>query len=739
MKIVAPRTLARNWLTIILSILFVTASPSWAQTSDLHLPPPTFTDATDALQAGRFREALAILGGQLESTATEDLPLEALVLRATLYGHLGYSQESITDWQTVIDRAVWMRTFARRALVKTLAGRDLAKQSESILSDLTREDLNRHLDVTLIVADAYRNTGDTLAARRLYRQVVNRQPRGPLGDDGRLGIAASWEQEGDVASAIVALHETKLHHSRPTTFEVALTSERRLVAQHGVAPREFTGTQYRTLARRLRSASRFELARELINNWRNFSTFDQQQDQIEAEWIATLYAQRANEEGVTACQKFYETFPQSPLLPSIRLTDFRLAVRMVDTDRAKRSGLNIWEGRIPSVSPAQRRSAATLLAAYLVAVGDITDGLDLYRELFTSAQSADEERAMLWRAGVAALRIGQTERALVNLRSLIDRNPSGELVPAGLYWLGVAELHGNTEAGIQTLKSVATRFPYHYYGIRAQERLKVLTDNTDTVGGATLTFPPLSVTRQTTDRAEYRAAMTLARAGLIDDAAWYLRRLLSGKDNKGLALLAARASAQANSYANVGRILVNHFGPFLQRPSLGLPDDFWRLVYPRPFWDTVTESGTNHAVDPFLLVSLMRQESRFDPNARSNVGAIGLFQIMTYTAEALAHRAGVPNVLDNGSVNELTLAHPAVNSAIAARLTADLLAIFDGANAPVAASYNAGEDRVAVWWTAASGVPEDFFVDTIPYSETRRFVREVLANRSAYERVYGGQ
>ena len=177
MKIVAPHTLVRNW-PIILSILFATASPSWAQTRDLHLPPPTFTDATKTFQAGRFREALTILDGQLESTTSEDLPLEALVLRAELYGHLGYYQESITDWQTVMDRAVWMRTFARRALVKNLAGRDLAKQSDSILSDLTREDLNRHLDVTLIVADAYRNTGDTLAARRLYRQVVNRQPRG---------------------------------------------------------------------------------------------------------------------------------------------------------------------------------------------------------------------------------------------------------------------------------------------------------------------------------------------------------------------------------------------------------------------------------------------------------------------------------------------------------------------------------------------------------------------------------
>jgi len=739
MKIVASRTLVRSWSPIILSILFAAARPVWAQTSDLHLPSPTFTDATETFQAGRFQEALAILDNQLKLTADEDLPLEALVLRATLYEHLSRHQESLTDWQAVIERAAWMRTFARRALVKSFAGRDLARQSESILSDLASEDLNRHLDVTLIAADAYRNIGDTMAARRLYRHVVNRQPRGHFGDAGRLGIAASWEQEGDMTSAIVALHETKIHHSRPTTFEVALTSEHRLIAQYGVTPHRYTKTQYRTLVRRLRGASRFKLARELIEDWRNSNTSEQQQDQIEAEWIATLYAQRANEEGVTACQEFYKAFPQSTLLPSIRLTDFRLAVRMVDTSRAKRNGLDIWEGRIPSATSTQRRSAATLLAAYLVAVGDVTDGLNLYRELFQSSQSADEERAILWRAGVAALRTGQTDRALVNLRSLIDRNPSGELVPAGLYWLGVAELQGNTGAGIPTLESVVKRFPYHYYGIRAQERLKRLTGTTYTFGEAPLRFPQLSLPRRTTDQAEYRAAMTLARAGLVDDAAWYLRRLLSGRDNKGLALMAARASAQANSYANVGRILVNHFSPFLQRRSLGLPDDFWRLVYPRPFWDAVTQSGANHGVDPFLLVSLMRQESQFDPDARSNVGAIGLFQIMTYTAKALAQRAGVANLLDSGSVNESTLARPAVNSAIAARLTADLLGMFEGANAPVAASYNAGEDRVAIWWAAASNVSEDFFVDTIPYSETRRFVREVLANRVAYERIYGGQ
>ena len=64
--------------------------------------------------------------------------------------------------------------------------------------------------------------------------------------------------------------------------------------------------------------------------------------------------------------------------------------------------------------------------------------------------------------------------------------------------------------------------------------------------------------------------------------------------------------------------------------------------------------------------------------------------------------------------------------------------MFDGSHAPVIASYNAGEERVAVWWQASHGMSEDFFVDTIPYTETRRFVREVITNRTAYDRIYVG-
>ncbi len=729
-----------------LSILLLVATTTlWAGNDDLRLPPPTFSEATGAWRDGRAHDALIVLEDELVAanaeTPDQEYPqLEALVLRATLYGQLGRHQDAEADWQTVIEREAWMRTFARRALVTSLLSRGAAAQTEPILAELSRPDASRHIDLTLQVADTYRESGKTSDARRLYQDVLSRQDRGAFGDAARLGIAASWELDGDVAAALTVLREAQIHHRSPNTFEAAAAAERRLLAAHGGDPTPFSETEYRTLVRRLRNGSRFTPALALIDEWRAAHAPDGRTAEIAAERIATLYVQRANADAMAACQGFYEQFPNSPRVPEIRLTDYRLAVRIVDIDRARRLGLDLWEGRVPGAIPRQRRDAATLLAAFLVAVGDVSGGLDLYRQLFEAAPSADDQRAVLWRAGVAALRDGQHERALANLRGLMGRDPSGDLLPAGLYWLGVAESQDDIATGTRTLETVARRFPYHYYGMQARERLQRLSGDAGVASGeTTLTFPQLALNQATEERAEYRAAMVLARAGLVHDAAWYLRRLLADRGDRGLALLAARASADAGDYASVARILVNHFGQFLQQQAHGLPDDFWTLVYPRPFWDDVRRAGTTHGVDPLFLVSLMRQESRFDPDARSTVGAVGLFQIMTYTAETLARRAGVADVLGPETIDESVLAQPAVNSAIAARLTGDLFGLFDGAAAPVAASYNAGEERVAVWWAMSRGLTADFFVDTIPYSETRRFVRKVLANRAAYERIYGDQ
>ena len=733
----------RGRLSLALAALSFVATPvAVASNNDeLQLPTPSAPEAVAHWQAGRITDALASLD-RLPAASRLKAPLDRLLLRAALLSATDQPAAAETLWREVIAREVWMRTFCRRALVESLARRGRPAEAEAVLAELTRSDATRHLDLTLRVADSYRRAGSSKPALRLYHQVLRHEDRGVSADASRLGLSAVMEQASGLDETLAMLRETKIQHWRADTFQQARGQERRLALVNRRTLRPFSEAEYRMLVRRLRNASRHQTALALLDEWSKSYPSTSRPDLIDAERVTTLYAQRANTEAVATAERFYDRFPNSALHPNVRLTDFRLAVRMGDVDRARRTGLALWQGRVRGSGNQERRNAARLLAPFLVSVGDVTGGLELYRDFFRTATSADEQRAILWQAGVAALRDDQNERALANLRDLMSRHPTGELVPAGLYWLGVAEAEtGITADAIRSFQSILNRFPNHYYGMQARKRLGGLTAGQETGDNLlTLDFPTLKVSRTSQDQPEYKAAMLLARAGLTKDAASYLRRLLGRRQqDQGLALLAARASADAGNYARVSQIIANHFSGFLSRPANNLPEDFWHMVYPRPFLDEIDSAARNHDVDPMLLLALMRQESRFDPAARSPVGAIGLLQIMPYAASALAESAGVAEIVDGDRVDETALIDPAINTAIAARMIHNLLEMFDGALSPVVASYNAGEERVAIWWESARHLSEDFFVDTIPYSETRRFVRQVLANYAAYQQIYGSQ
>ena len=722
---------------VVVTLLAVLAAASaGAANDDLTLPRPTYPDVARLLDAGHYAAALDRLNASVEdSSGQPDQPIEALVLRATLLGHVGRDPDAEAVWRRVIDREVWMRTYSRRALVTSMAGRGEPALAVPILSELNRADQTRHLDLTLLVADAYRERGELDRAAVQYRDALARRTRGALADRARLGLAAAQEGADERAAAIATLRDAQLEHRTGPGYADALAAERRLSQRLPRAP--FTPAQYQTMTRRLRSYSRYGEAAALIDEWRTVQP--DAAERLDIELIGVLYDGRSNAEAVARCDVFTARYPSSPLLPDVKLTEFRLAVRMGNTATARRLGMNLWDGRIHGATAQQRFNAGELLAAYLVAVGDVEAGLDLYRELFRRATSADGQRTMLWKAGVAALRAGQNERALTNLRALNQRRPTGDLQPAGQYWQAIAEMRAgrNSEAERAFRALVETR-PYHYYGLQAVARLGELRGDDAVPEPPARQFPALSLGSSAPSRPEFEAAMVLARAGLVTDAAWYLRRLLDRqRSNRGLALLATRASAEAGDYAAVARLMVTHFAGFLQRPAEGLPADFYELVYPRPFVDAVTSAASGRDLDPAFMFSLMRQESRFDPTARSLVGALGLFQIMPYTATELGPRAGLDHLSGADFENETVLLHPPVNAAIAATLAHDLFALFGGALAPVIAAYNAGEERVALWWESARGLPEDLFVDTIPYSETRRFVREVLANIAGYQRVYG--
>jgi soluble lytic murein transglycosylase len=146
------------------------------------------------------------------------------------------------------------------------------------------------------------------------------------------------------------------------------------------------------------------------------------------------------------------------------------------------------------------------------------------------------------------------------------------------------------------------------------------------------------------------------------------------------------------------------------------------------FWTIVYGAAGRYAVDPFLIEAVMRQESRFDPQARSPADAYGLMQLLPQTATRLAGN-GRPVV-------PTTLVEPDINIDLGARYLNTLLDRYAGNVLKVLAAYNGGEGAVDKWVRRFGDRDLDEFVESISYRETRQYVKRVMTNYRAYRRLY---
>lgn len=725
---------------VLLAVLALTTGGALhaVEFDEIRLPEPSRPALVALLEAGRPAEALDALDAEFAEQAPDAWPTEALVLRATLLSAAGRPAEAANAWTAVGALEPGLADFAGRSTVECLVAATQPDLAEARLNGLSSGDPARtHPDLLLLVASAHGDTGQLSKAAALYRRVLASQgPRRAAADAASLGLASALEAAGDVDGALEALHDAQLQHSASETFISARAAARRLASAHGLTLPPFDEGEYRSLADRLSDASRFAESVELLEECLTRYPDSSNAEAIEAAIASALYSGRQNAAAMARAHAFIRRYPDSGRLGDMRLVQFRLDVREGRTDQVRTRGYELWRGRVAHTTAGQRRSAALLLAAYLVSVGEVKAGLAVYRELYAASTTASQQRDILWRAGVAALRDGQLERAALNLRALMARRPDAQLREVGTYWLGVAEARlGNPGVAARAFRELIEQSPYSYYGVRAADRYAELAGGDAEEGIRRLlepaqTFPDLTLAEAARSDARFRAASVLARAGRADAAARLARELAAARPrDQAVGLLAARASAAAGDHQRALTLVDRHFRRYLDRPTSGHPSDLLALAYPRAYWDDVRTFAEREGVDPLLLLAIMRQESRYEAPVRSVAGAVGLFQMMPYTAEALATELGIP------APDEDDLKHPTVSAALGARLVGKLLTMFDGQVAPVAASYNAGEERAIVWWRSARELDEPMFVDSIPYSETRTYVRRVLANYFTYTRL----
>ncbi|WP_234968857.1 lytic transglycosylase domain-containing protein [Thiomicrospira sp. ALE5] len=153
--------------------------------------------------------------------------------------------------------------------------------------------------------------------------------------------------------------------------------------------------------------------------------------------------------------------------------------------------------------------------------------------------------------------------------------------------------------------------------------------------------------------------------------------------------------------------------------------------FPTPFQKHVTAQAAQHEIDQSFIFSIMRRESAFYPQARSPAGAQGLMQLMPNTARETARKQGLT------SFRAQDIFKPEINIQLGSAYFAEMMTQFDHPVLAIAA-YNAGPGRVSHWRTSLhlaniEKINADQWIDTLPFTETRRYVRQVLEHKLVYD------
>lgn len=399
----------------------------------------------------------------------------------------------------------------------------------------------------------------------------------------------------------------------------------------------------------------------------------------------------------------------------------RVLARSLDSGRAAHEAFIIALGRMARTNPEQAvgalEKAGQQLSPQMQALGWAQIALQ------TTLKLAPDAVQHWYKAGDAPLTLeGHQWKARAALRAgdwnlvkaAVDGMPPAlHADPTWIYWLGRAlKEQGKQEDAQQLFQSIASQTGF--YGQLALEELGQKV----TIPQQTLAPAPEEITAATENLGFWRALkffeMDLRFEG-TREWNWQLRRMGDRQ------LLAAAEFARQN----------NVLDRMVHTSDRTKAEFNFTQRFPTPFGDLMHAHTQTLGLDKAWVYGLIRQESRFIMNARSHVGASGLMQLMPATARYVARKIGMSD-FHPGRVNDIS-----VNIALGSNYLNMVLTDLDGSQALASAAYNAGPGRSRAWRSTLTRVVEGaIFAESIPFSETRGYVKNVLSNATYYAALF---
>ena len=554
-------------------------------------------------------------------------------------------------------------------------------------------------------------------------------------------VAESYWKDGEVLEAVP--HYRRIYYYFPQSSKMKAAANRLNTANARLGSRVPSPTwQFREArADRLFEARQWQDARrEYAALTRSASN---QPRQRRDRWTVRLGVSQYNSRATwPSLETLLQLEVSDPELDAQRLYTLAAAYRRV----GRRSSLEEYVQTLAEKYPQSNwHEEALFLAGNYYRVVDETDrSMEYYRKVFELFPNSERASVTHWYVAWQAYRDRRLSEAKNLFEDHVKRFPDSPQVSAAFYWLGRMAEQEAPLAAVAFYRKLTETFPNFYYGLMARERLAQMPPEltrmpassqpifghiTRRGNGAVPTRRPSDV-----DSSVLRRAEILESAWLLDWAVAELTRAERGSAEPfwlGEAL--ARLEKQRGRHHVAMRWGKRHIRGYFAMDLTDLPREMWEILFPQLWWDDLRKNAEAAGLDPYLVAGLIRQESEFNPRARSRSNARGLMQLLPSTAQGVARRVPDRNAR-NYRLASLYL--PEINLVYGTHYLKEVLDRFEGTVEYALAGYNAGPNRVAAWTRDADfGEPAEF-VESIPFTETRNYVQAVLRNAAVYRLLY---
>lgn len=348
-------------------------------------------------------------------------------------------------------------------------------------------------------------------------------------------------------------------------------------------------------------------------------------------------------------------------------------------------------------------------------LGQYPEAARLFDQAARLSSDSKAVAGLVWNSGWCRYLAGEYSAAADVFKELLADETQRE---RALYWLGrTLEKNGDSVAA-SYYRTLLAEYPAGFYATWHREQ-KGMKDPREPLGNrdplAELPLP-----------AGFDKARLLASLGMVEEARGEMAATRKNNgEKKGQFPSLARAYLEMRDYGSAISLFMQNRPIAWEKSTLPL----WTAGYPRAYTELVSRNAALNGLSEGLVYALIRAESGFAPAIKSSAGAIGLMQMMPATAKMTAR--------EKGDFNPQRLTVPEFNIRLGTKHLNDLMKEHDGDVVYMAAAYNAGSGALERWKKSYKGLEKDEFIESIPYQETRDYVKKVYASSATYRQLYG--